>query len=591
MVGNPTDPPTLKASSDFAGFGVIDGNHYYGSSLNWGSTTVFFRQIRNFIIDTHSIPAANSATGIHWPTAQATSLQNIVFNMPTDDDVAHTGLSIEEGSAGFITDLTFNGGSIGAAWGNQQYTTRNLVFNKCKTAVSQFWDWGWTYIGLNINDCRVGLNITAGGSKQVATGSIILIDSTITNTPVGIDTVRTDNSSPPTAGSVILENLVLENVPVAVKGPSGTLLAGGDTTIKAWGTGHEYTPSGPKRFEAEFPANDRPVPLLDGSNYRTISKPQYADLSVNDIVTARSAGAVGDGKTDDTSALQKGIDSAAQSGKLFWLDYGIYKVTDTITVPPGAKIAGEGFPTIMSAGSKFTSQDSPRAVLQVGASSGLRGHVELSDFILSTQGSQAGAILIEWNLASEANNPSGMWDVHTRIGGFTGSSLQGDQCFKKPGRTDVPEGCIAAFMSMHVTKSASGLYMENCWLWTADHDIDGSGQLDIYTGRGLLIESTEGTFWLYGTASEHHVLYQYNLVNTKNIFMGQIQTESAYYQPAPIVPAPFRIESDYNDPSFPSDLKSGWGLRIKDSSDILIYGAGLYSFFDEWVSDCKSSYS
>ncbi|KAF9767224.1 hypothetical protein IL306_000235 [Fusarium sp. DS 682] len=265
----------------------------------------------------------------------------------------------------------------------------------------------------------------------------------------------------------------------------------------------------------------------------------------------------------------------------------MYKVINTITVPPGVKIAGEAFPTIISVGSNFADQNSPRVLLKVGAWSGQSGHVELSGFILSTRGSQAGAILIEWNLASNINHPSGMWDVHTRIGGFAGSDLQADQCAKKPARTDIPEGCIAAFMSMHITKKASGLYMENCWLWTADHDVDGSGQLDIYTGRGLLIESTEGTFWLYGTSSEHHALYQYNLVSTKNIFMGQIQTETAYYQPAHVVPAPFKIESSYHDPSFPDDLKSGWALRIKDSSNILIYGAGLYSFFDKWTSDAR----
>ncbi|KAF4343990.1 exo-beta-1 3-glucanase [Fusarium beomiforme] len=585
MIGDPTNPPTLKASADFDGFGVIDGDPYYGSGLNWGSTTVFFRQIRNFVIDTRAIPGRKSAVGIHWPTAQATSLQNIVFNMPTDQDVAHTGLYIEEGSAGFITDLTFNGGSVGAAWGNQQYTTRNLVFNDCKTAVKQFWNWGWTYIGLSINNCGVGLDVTSSDPQHIATGSITLLDSTIKNTPVGISASRTNNSSPTTAGSMILENIVLQNVPVAVKGPGGTLLAGGDTTIKAWGTGHEYTPSGPKRFEAEIPPSERPAALLDDSNYRVISKPQYVDLKADDIVTARSFGAVGDGKTDDTSALQKGVNSAAQSGKLFWLDHGMYKVTDTITVPPGARIAGEAYPTIISAGSNFANQNSPRVVLKVGVSSGQSGHVELSDFILSTRGSQAGAILIEWNLSSESGRPSGMWDVHTRIGGFVGSDLQAAQCAKQPGRTDVPEGCIAAFMSMHVTKQASGLCMENCWLWTADHDIDGSGQLDIYAGRGLLVESTEGTFWLYGTSSEHHALHQYNLVNTKNIFMGQIQTETAYYQPAPVVPAPFKIEDRYHDPSFPTDVKSGWALRVKDSSDILVYGAGLYSFFDKWVSD------
>ena len=52
-------------------------------------------------------------------------------------------------------------------------------------------------------------------------------------------------------------------------------------------------------------------------------------------------------------------------------------------------------------------------------------------------------------------------------------------------------------MSMHITPSASGLDMENNWLWTADHDIDdpSTTQTSVYSGRGLLIEGT-GTFWL-----------------------------------------------------------------------------------------------
>lgn len=40
------------------------------------------------------------------------------------------------------------------------------------------------------------------------------------------------------------------------------------------------------------------------------------------------------------------------------------------------------------------------------------------------------------------------------------------------------------------------------------------------------IESTAGTFWLVGTAVEHHVLYQYQLSGTKNIFASQLQTET-----------------------------------------------------------------
>jgi glucan 1,3-beta-glucosidase len=45
-------------------------------------------------------------------------------------------------------------------------------------------------------------------------------------------------------------------------------------------------------------------------------------------------------------------------------------------------------------------------------------------------------------------------------------------------------------MSMHITSVASGVYLENVWLWTADHDLDTGNdiQISVYTGRGLLVE-------------------------------------------------------------------------------------------------------
>jgi glucan 1,3-beta-glucosidase len=155
---------------------------------------------------------------------------------------------------------------------------------------------------------------------------------------------------------------------------------------------------------------------------------------------------------------------------------------------------------------------------------------------LSTQGQQGGAILIEYNLASTSG--SGLWDVHTRIGGFAGSELQVAQCAKAPGSSTIVQDCIAAvsslymhfssstltetqFMSIHITKTASGAYLENNWFWVADHDIEDPSlsQITIYAGRGLLVESTAGGNWFYGTAVEHHQLYEYNLASTKDLVL------------------------------------------------------------------------
>lgn len=62
-------------------------------------------------------------------------------------------------------------------------------------------------------------------------------------------------------------------------------------------------------------------------------------------------------------------------------------------------------------------------------------------------------------------------------------------------------------------------------MWWCREDAN-ERQLDIYTGRGILSESANGPVWLIGTGSEHHVLYQYNIVNSKNVYAGLIQTET-----------------------------------------------------------------
>ncbi|KAI0968246.1 glycoside hydrolase family 55 protein [Xylaria arbuscula] len=597
LIGDPTDRPVLKATADFAGFGLIDGNPYFTENLNWVSTNVFYRQMRNFVIDTTGIAPATAATGIHWPTSQATSLINIEFNMPTDASTVHVGLFCESGSGGFMSDLTFNGGATGASLGNQQYTMRNLVFNNCQTGIIQLWDWGWTYINAQFNNVGTGIDISApGADNTLAVGSAIILDSSFSGADVAIKTAYTAATTPDTAGSLILENVTLDNVPTAVQGASGSLLAGGSTTIAAWGQGHQYVSGADRELSGDITANDRPSVLTGENGYYSRSKPQYNDLAASDIVSARSSGAKGDGTTDDTAALQSAINSAT-GGKVLFLDYGLYKITKTLSIPDGTKIIGEGYPIILASGDFFGDINNPVPLLQVGASSGDAGQVELIDFVVGNSGPAPGAILIEWNLASDATNPSGLWDVHARVGGFEGSNMQVAQCEKQPGSSTIDTNCIGANMLMHVTAKASGVYFENTWFWTADHDIEDATntQVTVYSGRGLYIESTVGTFWLLGTAVEHNHLYNYQFANTKNIFVSMFQTETPYYQPLPDATKPFPITSSINDPDFATSCSGvsgncaeAWGLRIIDSSDFFIYGAGHYSFFNNYDTSCST---
>lgn len=98
IIGNPNSLPVIKATPGFTGLGLIDGDQYQGDgNQGWISTNVFFRQIRNLILDLTAIPPGTAATGIHWPTGQATSIQNVHIKMSSGAGTQHQGLFIENG--------------------------------------------------------------------------------------------------------------------------------------------------------------------------------------------------------------------------------------------------------------------------------------------------------------------------------------------------------------------------------------------------------------------------------------------------------------------------------------------------------------
>ncbi|KAL5355693.1 hypothetical protein BJX96DRAFT_170912 [Aspergillus floccosus] len=197
-----------------------------------------------------------------------------------------------------------------------------------------FWNWGWTYQDISINNCNVEIDISTGGTTNASVGSITVFDSFFSNTPIAIKSVHSDKTNPHTAGSIILENISLEN-------------------------DNKYVLDGPERFQGDIKGVTRPAGLLDGNKYYVRSKSQYEGFSASSFASVREGGATGDGETDDTAALQEVIGGADTSDKVVFLDAGVYKVTKTLSIPAGARIVGEAFPVIMSSGEFFNSQDEP----------------------------------------------------------------------------------------------------------------------------------------------------------------------------------------------------------------------------------------
>ncbi|KAK2865261.1 hypothetical protein FQN49_003754 [Arthroderma sp. PD_2] len=698
IVGDANSMPVIKAAPSFEGIAVIDADPYENDGSNWYTNqNNFFRGIRNVVIDLTGLDRGKGA-GIHWQVAQASSLQNIRFEMVKGGGDANKqiGIFMDNGSGGFMTDLVFNGGNYGAFFGNQQFTTRNLTFNECNTAVFMNWNWAWTFKSLTVNDCGVALNMSNGGFNQTV-GSVLILDSKINNTPKGVVTSFNADSVPESGGTLILDNVDFSGSPDAVANIQGSQILAGNGVVKHWVQGNSWipgsgsnakrqpvpevvkakpnvvrrfecpapapqppaqsttamtppyptpttpttripteepgtvptriptggvpsgtsasspstpTPSSPPtgtptscpsaavtkaRVQSALPQPSKPAILLDESGkVFERSKPQYENVPVSSFISVKSAGAKGDGKTDDTKAIQAVLDKAT-TDQIVYFDHGAYLITSTIKVPKNIKITGEIWPMLMATGEAFSDMKNPIPMLQVGQP-GDKGNVEMSELIVTTKGPAPGCILVEWNIAEETQGSVGMWDVHFRVGGFSGTELQSNTCAKTPTSKTTPDPkCFGAFMLLHITKTASA-YLENTWLWVSDHELDLSdhGQINIYNGRGALIEST-GAVWGYGTASEHNTLYNYQIQNAKNVYLALIQTETPYYQSNPDALVPFAPDSKWNDPTFgdctTAACKKAWGLRILNSSDIYLFGGGLYSFFENYEQDCLKTES
>ncbi|KAI0537760.1 pectate lyase superfamily protein-domain-containing protein [Xylaria digitata] len=604
FIGDPNDPPTILGCDEFKGIGLIDTDPYIpgGNGANWYvNQNQFFRQIRNFIFDLTEMPESTNdndqplvPTGIHWQVSQATSLQNLVFNMPEASDDHNTtavGIFTENGSGGFVSDLTFNGGNIGWRAGSQQYTAHNLKFRNCLTAVQMIWDWGWVWQRVDISGGAIAFNISGvGGDTGQGIGSISVVDSTISNVPVGILTNKN-----PSSPHIVLDNVEMNGVERAVQVDNGDTLLTASGTVELWTTGKVYKgdEGSDVTGSVETPAKGSSL-LSDGKLY-VRPRPQYESYSASQFsIATTDGGCNNDGTSDQTECLNAFLRNAVASQLIAYFPAGIYQVGGTVLIPTGSRVVGASWSQIQGTGYYFSNMADPKVVVRVG-NPGDVGTMEISDMLFTVRGNTAGAVVLEWNVAAVSQGAAGMWDSHIRVGGGTGTELDVKNCPKR----GFSDQCIAASLMMHVTKKSSG-YFENVWVWTADHDNDVSvydspdklsSQISIYCARGLLVES-QGPSWFYGGGSEHSVMYNYLLSGAKDIYLGHIQTETPYFQPEPIAPQPFTVAASFpGDPDFSScngdtACASAWGMLIVDSTSVTVHGAGLYSFFQNYWQDC-----
>ncbi|KAI1378301.1 pectin lyase-like protein [Hypoxylon crocopeplum] len=586
FVGHPVNRPVIKGSANFTGIALIDNNMYIptASGRQWAPV------IRNFVFDLTGMAEENwqggqryVPTGVHWQVGQATSINNCVFNMTIAD--------LENGSGGVISDVVFQGGNIGFFAGSQQFTATNLRFVSCLTAVKHPWNWGFLWKTIYVSSCLIAFDCSDYNSAaHQNTGSITVLDSLFKDVPQVILVPQPPSERP----AIVLDNISIVNSPVVVQTKDGDIMLQGSTgelSFDSWATGYQFVPGGSGSDKTGFviPATNKSQKLLSSVGYYLRLRPTYESEK---IIVATDYGVANNASGDQSGAINALLSKYV--GSVVYFPAGIYVVNNTVHLPVGSRAIGSGWSQIMGTGEYFDDVENPKVMVRVGNESD-SGVIEISDMMFTMKAPSSGYILMD----------------HFRVGGATGSDLQAADC--PPFASDVGSACMAAQMLMHVTRQASG-YFDNLWLWVADHDLDSPGNVDtyesedgvpinanetqisVYAGRGMLIES-QGPVWLYGVSSEHAQMYQFSLTGASNIYMGHIQTESPYYQPNPNALQPYYLVLYQfpGDPTFDDyyddQCRSAWGLRIINSTDIVVYSAGLYSFFRNNTLGCTKTES
>jgi glucan 1,3-beta-glucosidase len=332
------NPPTILVASNYTKGGAIigeaafDANIYIpgfgGSGLTWwDNQNNFYRQIRNFNFDLTQAP--NDTAAIHWQVAQATGLQNIRINMRAKNTPGNrqVGINMENGSGGWFSDITINGGMLGMSLGSQQFTSRRITINGAMTAIKFVFDWIWLFAQMEIVNCDIGFDMSNGGFANQATSQVMIVDSIISATLGILSVYAPGYSSPQAAGSLMVERVDFTNSATAIAvgtDASSRLILAGRQFVPLFAQGNAWTSAGQElngqifngtsctfqnksqtvktarefTIQRQLAPIARPASLVDSQgNWLGRARPQYENLEPSDFLSARQFGLLGNGIT------------------------------------------------------------------------------------------------------------------------------------------------------------------------------------------------------------------------------------------------------------------------------------------------------
>ena len=499
------------------------------------------------------IGAGNAgAVGVRARYAQHCFTSHVEFRIGSGLAGIHEGGNVAE-------DVRFLGGDYGIWTGTPspgwQLTLVDARFQGQRKAAIREAAAGLTLIRPQFRDVPTAIEIEAGRPDD-----LFVKDARFENVS-GPALVVSLEGSPRT--QVNLENVACRGVATfALFRESGHRLAapGASYVVKAFSHGLHY---------ADLGDRGETTTVFDAAPVATLPPPLPSDLAPlppgDSWANARALGARGDGKTDDTAALQKAIDS----NRTLYLPTGKYVVSDTLTLRPDSVLVG-----LHPSATQLVLPDRTPAFQGVGAPKPLLlvpkgGTTIVIGLGLYTNGINPRALSAKWMAG-----PRSMMNDVRFLGGHGTTGLDGKR--ENPYNNahsadpDLARRWDSQYPSLWVTDGGGGTFFD---LWTPS----------TFAAAGLLVSNTETSGRVYQMSSEHHVRHEVQLHNVANWELHALQTEAERGESGAALQLEIRDSRRITFSNLhvyrviSSDQPFPWAVKLTNSRDIRFRGMHCYS--------------
>lgn len=500
----------------------------FDPNLTDANSSTFYSAMGN--VDVEIGPGNAGAVVARFHVAQHTFLSHMDFNLGS-------GLAGVYLAGNEMEDVHFHGGRYGIisektspAW---QFTLVDSSFEGQRDAAIREHEVDLTLVNVSIRNTPVGIDVDPGYSdslwgkdvrfENVSKAAVVISAEDSAFTQIGFD------------------NALASNVPTFARfRDSGRTIAGQGARYRVKDFTYGLTIdaiNGMGNFRANWKAE--PLRVMPAASRAIRPLP-----ATKDWANVRDLGVTGDGKTDDTAALQRAIDTH----RILYLPQGQYSVSDTLKLRPDTVLIGlHPLSTVIFTPENspaFTGPGTPKAMIE----SAKGGDAMLSGFGVYTGVTNPRIAGILW----KAGANSLIDDVKFQGGGGTPRNFSE----RLPGaRVDGQNP------SLWVTDNGGGTFA-NIWM---PHP---------YGWAGLLVTDTRTPGHVYELSNEHHFRNEIVLDNVQNWEFLAPQTEEEVRDSADTIALDVRnsrniLFANYHAYRVTRTIKpADTAIRLQTSSDI-----------------------